>query len=132
MHVITLILLGGALYVGLEYLWRGRSHISMFLLGGLCFFLVGWLNEVSPLGLFWQSLLGAGIITILEFSCGMLVNVALGLNVWDYQDLPLNFKGQVCLPYFLLWIPVSVLAIFADDVLRFVLFRQSFPLYRLF
>ena len=31
---------GGTGYVLLEFLWRGWSHISMFLAGGLCFLLV--------------------------------------------------------------------------------------------
>ena len=132
MAFCVLIPLGGVMYVLLEYLWRGRSHLSMFLLGGVCFYLVGGINELCPLGLFWQSFLGAGIITVLEFACGLVVNVALGLNVWDYKDLPLNCKGQVCLPYFLLWIPVSALAIFADDALRCLLFREPWPVCGLF
>lgn len=132
MQAAALIVLGGGLYVALEHLWRGRSHISMFFLGGICFFLVGAINELSPMGLVWQSFLGAGIITVLEFACGLVVNVALGLNVWDYKDLPLNFKGQVCLKYFLLWIGVSALAILADDILRLVLFSQPWPGCRLF
>ena len=33
--------LGGCAYMGLELLWRGRSHGSMFLLGGFCFLLIG-------------------------------------------------------------------------------------------
>ena len=131
-RILMLLLAGGGAYVGLELLWRGRSHVSMFLLGGVCFLLLGGINEASPMGLLWQCFLGAGIVTVLEFSCGMLVNVALKLNVWDYKDLPLNCKGQVCLQYFLLWIPVSALAIVADDALRHMLFAQPWPVYRLF
>jgi len=131
-RILTLFLAGGGAYVGLELLWRGRSHVSMFFLGGVCFLLLGGINEAAPMGLFWQSFLGAGIITVLEFSCGMIVNVALGLNVWNYKDLPLNCKGQVCLPYFLLWIPVSALAIVADDALRCLLFREPWPVFGLF
>ena len=40
--------LGGSAYMGLELLWRGRSHGSMFLAGGLCFLLIGHLGEVRP------------------------------------------------------------------------------------
>ncbi len=38
--------IGGMGYVGLELVWRGRSHWSMFLAGGACFLLVGHLEEL--------------------------------------------------------------------------------------
>ena len=121
-------------YVLLEYLWRGRSHPTMFLLGGLCFVLLGLLNEGLrpnlPLGL--QSLMGAVVVTALELACGLIVNVALGWDVWDYSDLPLNFLGQISLPFFLLWIPLSAVAILADDLLRHVLFGEPKIKHRLF
>ena len=93
--------------MGLELLWRGRSHISMFLAGGLCFLLLGRLNRVQPrLPLALRCLVGAGIITTVELAAGLLTN--RDYSVWDYRQLPLNFHGQICLPYSLLWIPVSL------------------------
>ena len=38
---VLLMYLGGMIYAALELLWRGRTHSSMFLLGGLCFVLIG-------------------------------------------------------------------------------------------
>lgn len=32
---------GGAIYFLLEIFWRGYSHFSMFLLGGVCFVALG-------------------------------------------------------------------------------------------
>ena len=65
-----LFLLGGGTYVGLEWLWRGFSHPSMFLLGGLCFRLIGLLRRhLPPLG---TVLAGAAAITVLELLCGLL------------------------------------------------------------
>lgn len=92
--------------MGLEFLWRGRSHISMFLAGGLCFLLLGKLSEVKP-RLPWplRCLVGAGIITVVELAAGLLAN--RNYEVWDYRQLPFNYHGQVCLLYSLLWIPVS-------------------------
>ena len=47
---------GGCLYVILELLWRGRSHWTMFILGGVCFVLIGAINEVIPWEMpFWNS-----------------------------------------------------------------------------
>ena len=100
----VLFCLGGMAYVGLEYLWRGRSHISMFLAGGLCFLLLGQLDR-TRLSFSAKCLLGAVIITAVELLAGLLTN--RDHQVWDYRQMPFNFLGQVCLSYSLLWIPVS-------------------------
>lgn len=42
---------GGLTYVLIELLFRGRSHWSMFLVGGICFVLIGGLNNWVPLEL---------------------------------------------------------------------------------
>ena len=55
---------------------------------------------------FWQrGLRGAWTITQVELATGLLFN--RNYKVWDYRKLPMNFRGQICLPYSLLWIPVS-------------------------
>ena len=46
------------------------------------------------------------LITLLELGCGLLVNRSY--RVWDYRNMPLNFLGQICLGYSLLWIPVGM------------------------
>jgi len=98
--------LGGGAYVGLELLWRKRSHVSMFAAGGTCFLLLGKLRQLRlPKGV--KPLAGAGIITGIELGTGLLVN--RDYHVWDYRGLPLNYRGQICLLFSLLWIPVSVL-----------------------
>ena len=98
---------GGAGYVGLEILWRGFSHESMFFAGGACFLLLGKLDQTQPrLPLPARAAVGAGIITSVELLAGLLANRQY--QVWDYRGVPLNFHGQICLPYCLLWIPVSL------------------------
>ncbi len=106
---ILLFAAGGLGYVGLELLWRGRSHLSMFLAGGSCLLLIGRLEETEPkLPLPLRILTGAGIITMVELTAGLLFNRSY--TVWDYRGLPLNYKGQICLPFCLLWIPISAFA----------------------
>ena len=106
--------LGGMTYALLELLWRGRTHGSMFALGGLCFVLIGKLGKVQqPLPVPIRAVASAVIVTMLELGCGMLVN--RDYAVWDYRAAPLNFCGQICLPYSLLWIPVSLAAIWLYD-----------------
>lgn len=132
-HLI-LFLIGGIAYVGIELLWRGYSHWTMFLLGGLCFICCGLLNEIIPweMVLSKQMLIGAVIVTLLEFLTGMIVNVKLGWNVWDYSNLPLNICGQICPIFFIAWYYVSGLAIILDDYLRYWLFHEEKPHYKLF
>ena len=44
---IVLSWIGGSTYVALEVLFRGRSHWTMFILGAICFILIGLINEIS-------------------------------------------------------------------------------------
>ena len=105
----VLFYLGGFAYMTLEFVWRGRSHGSMFLLGGACFLLIGRLNRLLRRIMPALRLMAfSGIITALELLTGLLVN--RDHTVWDYRKLPLQFRGQICVPYALLWIPVSFLA----------------------
>ena len=106
--------LGGMCYAGLELLWRGFTHWSMFVLGGLCFVLVGNLKRLCPKRKLTLLLTEAALlITLLELVCGLLVNRSY--RVWDYRRMPLNFLGQICLPFTLLWIPLSLLAMVLYD-----------------
>ena len=100
---------GGGSYVCLELLWRGRSHWTMFALGGGCFLAIGELGKGLPgLGRLPRAALGSLICTAGELVTGLLFNG--DHTVWDYRDLPLNFRGQICLPFTLLWMPLSALA----------------------
>ena len=95
--------------MGMELCWRGRSHSSMFLAGGLCLLLIGHLEEVEPkLPLPLRVLTGAGIITMVELGAGLLFN--RDYTVWDYRNVPGNYMGQICLPFCLAWLPVSFFA----------------------
>lgn len=129
-----LFMTGGFAYGGMEILFRGYSHISMFIAGGLCFILIGLLNEVYPweLSLISQMVISAGIITAVEFITGLIVNVWLKINVWDYSDQPYNLMGQICLLYTNLWFIVSPLAIIMDDYLRYYLLKEEKPHYKIF
>lgn len=121
--------LGGCAYVGLELLWRGRSHGSMFVAGGLCMLLVGHLNEVRPrLPLLLRALAGAGIITTVELGTGLLVN--RNYAVWDYRAQPGNLWGQICPAFTLLWIPLALLVLLIFHPLEKEIQRRGFRLCR--
>ena len=98
--------IGGGTYVLLELLYRGYSHVSMFLAGGLCFLLIGRLEQFPmPLAV----VLGVGIITAVELITGLLVNQ--DYSIWDYRDQPGNFLGQICPLFTALWVPLSLMAL---------------------
>lgn len=112
--ICFLFYLGGMCYAGLELLWRGFTHWSMFVLGGICFVLVGNLKRLRPgKRLSVRVTEAALLITLLELGCGLLVNRSY--RVWDYRNMPLNVRGQICLPFTLLWIPVSFVAMLLYD-----------------
>ena len=104
------IFLFGALgYPALEILWRGCTHPTMALAGGLCAVLLYRVNrDLSGGSLGLRLLVSGGIITLTELLFGAVFNLWLGMNVWDYSDLPLAFLGQICLPYALLWCLLSL------------------------
>lgn len=118
------VLFGGALYYLLELLWRGRSHPSMFLLGGLCFWGLGRVGRLR-LSLPLRALLGAALVTCAEFFSGLLLNLALRWDIWDYSGLPGNLLGQVCLLYAALWVPLSGAGILLSGVLDRLCRRQA-------
>lgn len=130
---LALCLAGGVLYYLAETLGRGHSHWTMFVLGGLCFTLVGALNEVLPweMPLPLQMLAGAAIITVLEFVTGCIVNLWLRWNVWDYSHLWGNILGQISPEFSALWFLLSGLIIFLDDFLRWRWYGEERPQYRL-
>ena len=132
--LLILFLIGGAVYALIEIAWRGYTHISMFVAGGICFVLVGGINNFFPwsLGIIQQTAIAAAVITATELIFGLVLNVWLGLDVWDYSALPFNFMGQISLLYFVLWMPLSVIAILLDDWLRHFLFKEKKPHYTLF
>ncbi len=122
---LTIFTVGGLAYGLVEIIWRGSTHISMFLVGGICFWLIGSVDErgaVPPLA--YQSVLSCLIITSVEFTSGVIINIVLGLNVWDYSALPYNVLGQICLPFSALWLFLSVPAVYFEDILRAALFGE--------
>ena len=122
----VLFYLGGCAYMGLELLWRGRTHGSMFLAGGLCFLLIGHLQEVEPkLPVPLRAVAGALIITMVELGTGLAAN--RDYSVWDYRSQPGNLWGQICPAFTLLWIPVAVAAIWLYRALSRAIGKESSP-----
>lgn len=129
---LILLAWGGAIYYCIELLARGFSHWTMFLVGGICFILMGRLNEKTPkMPLLKQMLISMIMVVIIELIAGCILNLWLGLNIWDYSDRPFNLLGQVCLKNTIYWFLLSAPAIIIDDYLRYWLFHENKPSYKL-
>lgn len=125
---LLLIFIMGALYMVLEGLWRGWTNISMLVVGGLCGFIVGKLNEELAIYRMWeQCLVGTISILLIEFISGMFLNVYLQLGIWDYSKIWGNLYGQICVPYAILWFLLIPFVIYVDDYLKFRLFGEEEP-----
>lgn len=98
-------LMGAVGYPAMELLTRGRTHYSMALAGGASAVLIRGVGRTA-LPLAARSLLCGTGVTAIEYGCGMIWN--RDFRVWDYRRMPLNWRGQVCLPYSLLWCGLSV------------------------
>lgn len=115
----------------LEVLWRGYSHWTMLVLAGFVFVFIGLFNELWSwnTSFILQTIFGTAVATILELFTGIVVNVWLGWNVWDYSDLPGNLMGQICPQFTILWFFISAIAIVLDDVIRWKFFKEEKPHY---
>lgn len=131
---IILLHTGGSIYWLIEIFYRGYSHYSMYMLGGICFISCGMINEYFTweMPLWKQMSISAVIITVLEFIVGLVVNIILKMNIWDYSNLPFNVLGQICLPFMVIWFFLSAVAIILDDYLRYAMFKEEKPRYKLF
>ena len=127
---LILLIVGGAAYYCIELLARGFSHWTMFLVGGICFILIGIINEVTPkMPLIQQMVLSAVIITAIEFISGCILNLWLGLEIWDYSENFGNILGQICPKHTSYWFLLSSVGIVVDDYIRYFLFGEEKPKY---
>lgn len=127
---LVLFLTGGIFYVCLELLWRGRSDITSFFMGGIALLVVGQLNEGYDynMPIWYQMIISGTFITSMEYIVGKIFNS--DYHIWDYRGMWLNIDGQVCLVYFLLWCLLSLMGIMLDDLIRWKFFGEDKPKYR--
>lgn len=140
LHILRDITLGcscGQIYVLIELLWRGYSHLSMFILAAICgVFFIDHINNYLSFDL--NYLLQVGISTILctfaEGMTGLYVNIYKGWNVWDYSNLPFTFFwGQCNLLFVVAWaLIIGLFGIFYCDIYNYLVCRiEPIPYYHI-
>jgi len=132
-RVMWLWLITGGVYFIVEGLWRigsngGWANVTMIPVGGLCGVLIGMMNENPKFArkkMWVQALYGMAVLVVVEFAGGYVMNIVLGMNIWDYSGRPFNFMGQICLPYALLWYLFTPFIIWFDDFIRLKLWNDG-------
>ncbi|MBE6563100.1 MAG: hypothetical protein E7660_05130 [Ruminococcaceae bacterium] len=112
-------IIGAVGYGALEVLWRGYTHYSMLIAGGLVLTGAYFINDFhrgASLLLRWAAV--SLLILTVELVFGLIFNMALGMAVWDYSDRALNFYGQICPLYGGLWVLISALVCVGLEVFR--------------
>ena len=97
--------LGAFIYGAIEVIVRGYT---MALTGGAVMALFMLINRSRDVNILLRCLLGALVITSLEFAVGAVVNLGLGWDVWDYSEKPFNIMGQICPLFTLGWFALSL------------------------
>ena len=131
LKIFLLFLIGGFIYCGIEILYREFTHWTMGVIGGFCFVIIGGLNNYLPweMKIWKQAIIGSLVVTSCEFVAGIILNLFLGLHIWDYSNMPFNVLGQICLPFSAIWVLLSLICIFVDDWFRYILFHEEKPKY---
>ena len=104
-----LFILGAVGYAAIEIIWRGRTHWSMMIAGGLCFILFSMVAEMlNGKSLLVKAAVCAVGVTAIEFIFGVVFNIWLKMGVWDYSNVPFNIMGQICPMFSILWVGVAI------------------------
>lgn len=127
----TLFTVGALGYTLLEMLWRGHSHWSMAIAGGISLVtLFKVFEKLRNAPVYFKSIVGGGIITAIEFVFGAIFNLWLGMRIWDYSEVGGNILGQICPVYTILWCIVCIPVSFAEKHMRerkFAIKRKALP-----
>lgn len=128
---------GGTVYFLLEVAWktfRGEperiSWTMLVLAVALCVPVEragAELPWTCPLWL--QSAACAALVTAAELLAGLVLNVWLGLGIWDYSNLRWNLWGQVCPQFFLVWWALCAAFIPVFDWMRYAVMGGQRPKY---
>ena len=81
--------------------------------------------------LWLQALCCAALVTAAELAAGVVLNLWLGLGVWDYSKMPGNLLGQICPQFALLWWGLCLIFIPVFDWLRYAVAGGEIPTYRM-
>ena len=105
---LFLFIFGGLGYGLLEIMFRGFTHWSMIITGGSALVSLYLINHTFPYSsIISKAIAGCIIITVLEFTVGLIVNKLYSFGVWDYTGTTANIMGIISLKFSLCWFAIS-------------------------
>ena len=128
----------GFIYYMIEILFRGWSHWSMFVLTGfLGVFCIDSINNTLSFDCDYivQILISTILCTIGEGISGIILNVWLQLNVWDYSKMTFGtfFFGQCNVLFCFAWmLIISIIIFYCDSYNYYILKIEPCPYYIIF
>ena len=128
----------GFIYCMIEILFRGWSHWSMFVLTGfLGVFCVDSINNTLSFDCDYivQIIISTILCTVGEGISGIILNVWLQLNVWDYSKMTFGtfFFGQCNVLFCFAWmLIISIIIFYCDAYNYYILKIEPCPYYVIF
>lgn len=108
--------IGAVGYSLIELAVRRKTHWSMAVTGGLCFLMMHRIcKRHRAKSRARKCLMGAALITGMEYAVGCLVNRMMKWDVWDYSDRWFNLKGQICPRFTGYWFLLGIPMIWISD-----------------
>ena len=109
---VLVFFIGAVGYALIEIIWRGFTHPTMIIAGGLCFLAFSYIAErMRGLPLLIKAFSAAIAVTAVELSFGLIFNLGFGMKIWDYSAMPLNLLGQICPTFSLIWCALGLIFI---------------------
>ena len=106
---LHLFILGAVGYAAIEIIWRGHTHWSMMIAGGICFMLFSLVaKRFKNRNILIKAAICAVGVTAVEFIFGVVFNIILKMDVWDYSNVPFNIMGQICPMFTLIWAGIAI------------------------
>lgn len=133
---LVLFTVGYCAYIAIEVTYRNISYPIMGVCGGLSIVLLDKINDYVSwdTDILLQGLCGSVLITLFELIIGEIaLRTSLLEVMWDYSNVILNFDGVICFPFSIVWMFMSILAIFLADAINYYVFNDTqIPYYKMF
>lgn len=118
--------LSGLIYTTIEILYRGYTHMTMYMLAFIVGIFIFILNNTIlefDTDFFVQVLICTLFATLMELVFGLTFNK--DYSIWDYRNLAFNYRGQICLVFTLVWGVISAAALIFLDWIDWKFFKAT-------
>ena len=129
-----LFILGGLVYCLLEFTWKGKTSLEAYIVAGICFILITEIgvSYEEDETLLTRVTAGATVASFFK----LMVLTTIKIYSADFVNTMMSISGISLIitgtEYILIWFVLSLLAIVFDDYIRYYLFYEDKPNYKLF